>query len=146
MTSAVSQGLIKEPFNFKFVPFPRAGVKKVPTYYTSSVIVVAKTGKKIDEYAAELAKAIVSVPVHDSFVRLGNLPTRKDATAKPTDARLLEVAAILKEHGIQDVGLTDRRFTARRAQQFPILQKVLTFKLTPDEAIKLYQQKLTETK
>lgn len=146
LDSSIAQGLIKEPFKFKFVPFPRGpGVKKVPAYYTSNVVVVYKTGKKVDEYATELAKALVSAPVQDLYVKLGNLSNRKDTTVKPTDQRLLEIVEILK-NGVQDVGLTDKRFTLRRSTQFPILQKVLTFKLTPDEAIKLYQQKLTETK
>jgi len=147
LASAIAQNLIKEPFNFKFVPFPRAeGVKKVPAYYTSSVTIVHKTGKKVDEYAAELAKALASVQVQDLYVRMNSIANRSDVTVKPTDPRMLEVMAILTKQGIQDVGLTDQRFTLRRATQFPILQKVLTFKLTPDEAIKLYQQKLTETK
>lgn len=147
LASAVAQNLIKEPFNFKFVPFPHAeGVKKVPAYYTSSVVIVNKTGKKVDEYAAELAKALVSAPVQDLFVQLGSIANRVDATVKPSDPRLLEVMAILAKHGIQDVGLTDKRFTERRSIEFKILQDVLNLKTTPEEAILKYQKALSAVK
>ena len=48
--------------------------------------------------------------------------------------------------GVMDVGLSDPRFPERRALQYPILQKVLNFKITPEKAIVEYQKTMKKVK
>lgn len=143
--AALDQGQITKPFEYVFLPFPRAvGVQKVPTYISNGAIVVRNTGTYQDKLAARLADILNSAEMQNRLaVEQAVLPNRVDATAMPVDPHVQEVLNILKENGVQDVGLTDPRFTERRALQFPILQEVLNFKMTPEEAIALYQKKLS---
>lgn len=141
--TAEAEGL--KPFNYTFVPFPRAeGVTKVPTYNSNGAMVVHKTGTDADIVAARLVEYINSARLQGELAKVAQvIPNRSDATAQPTDPHVQEVVAIVREQGLQDVGITDSRFTERRSLQFPILQQILTFKMTPKDGISLFQQKLT---
>ncbi len=141
--TAKSEGL--KPFPYIFVPFPRApGVKRVPTYYSNAAIVVHKTGTEADRVAARFVEYINSAKLQGALAKKEQvIPNRIDALGSPNDPRVGDVMEIIKNHGIMDVGLTDPRFTERRALQFPILQRVLNFKISPEAAIKEYQQKLS---
>ena len=143
--TALSQKLIDAPFKYTFVPFPRApGVTKVPTYYSNGAMIVHATGTPIDKVSARLIEYINSPSLQGMLAINKNvIPNRIDVKESPNDARVQEVVAIVNTNGLQDVGLTDPRFTERRALQFPILQQVLTFKMSPDAAIQLYQKKLS---
>lgn len=144
--TAVKEGL--QPFDYVFVPFPRApGVDKVPTYISNAAIVVHKTGTDADVVAARLAEYINGAKAQGDLAKTAQvIPNRVDATAQPTDPHVQEVTLIVVANGVQDVGLTDSRFTERRSLQFPILQQVLAFKLSPAEAIALFQSKLSAVK
>lgn len=145
--TAMKQKFIDKPFNYMFVNFPRAlGVKKVPTYYSGGAIIVRKTGKEADKVAARMAEYMNGPLVQGLNVTTGVMPTRVDAYLKSTDPHIAEIMAIVAENGLQDVGLSDPRFTQRRGLQFPILQKVLNFELTPEEAIKQFQAALSAVK
>jgi ABC-type glycerol-3-phosphate transport system substrate-binding protein len=145
--NAMKQKFIEKPFAYTFVPFPRApGVKKVPTYYTNDAIIVKNTGKAIDKIAARMAE-YMNGPLMQGFDAVaGTIPTRMDAYYKNTDPHNAEIVAIIADNGIQDVGLSDARFTQRRGLQFPILQKVLNFELSPEEASKQFQAALSAVK
>lgn len=144
--TVIEQKLIDKPFNYAFVPFPRAvGVKKVGTYYNSSVAVVHKTGKPEDKIAARLVEYLNDNSTEGFFSDLGNIPEKVGAKAPP-DPYTAQVMEIIKNNGIHDFGLTDRRFTERRALQYPILQQVLNFKMTPEEAIKKFDAALNSVK
>lgn len=145
-TSAMSQGLISAPFNYKFVPFPRAsGITKVPTYFFNGAAIAHKTGTSIDKVAARFIEYWNSDFAQAHVCKTNVLPTRTDIPT-PTDKYLSQVLNVVKDNGFQDVGITDPRFTQRRALQFPILQKVLNMKITPTEASAEYQTKLTSIK
>lgn len=146
-STAIKQKIIDKPFNYTFVDFPRApGVKKVPVYYTNDVIIVRKTGTSIDKVAARMAE-YMNGPLMQGFDAVaGVIPTRVDAYFKNTDPHTAEIEAIIAGNGIQDVGLSDPRFTQRRGLQFPILQKVLNFELTPEVASKQFQDALSAVK
>lgn len=144
--SALSQGLIKAPFRYKFVQFPRApGVALVPTYFSGAVAIVHKTGKPIDKVAARLAEYWNSQFSQELIVKTGVLPVRTDV-APSTNEYVGQVLQVVAKNGLQDVGITDPRFTQRRALQFPILQKVLTFKISPADAIRQYESALSSVK
>jgi len=145
-TSAVSQGLISAPFNYEFVPFPRtSGVTKVPTYFSGAAAIAHKTGTSMDKVAARFIEYWNSDFAQAHVIKTNVLPTRIDVPA-PVDKYLSQVLDVVKDNGFQDVGITDPRFTQRRALQFPILQKVLNMKVSPAEASAEYQNKLTSVK
>ena len=144
--TVIQQGIIDKPFNYKFVPFPRAkGVTKVGTYADYTAIVVHKTGKEEDKIAARLAEYLNNPVTGNLFAEMGCLVDRKDV--KPcSDVHFQQVTKIVQENGIFDFGLSDRRFTERRALQYPILQQVLMLKITPETAIKKFQDALSSVK
>lgn len=144
--TAIKQGTIKEPFRVKYVPFPRApGVSKVPVYFSNAAVVVVKTGTEIDKAAADFAAIWNGQWAQTHTVKTGVMSTRIDVEPNK-DQYLTQISSIVAKYGIQDVGLTDSRFTERRAQQFPILQKVLNNTISSADAIKEYQNKLTGVK
>jgi len=146
--SAITQKQIEKPFNYTFVPFPRAsGVKKVPTYYTNGAMVVYNSGTAKDIVTARLVEYINSARIQGELAKLVSvIPNRSDAIYGPSNPHTQEIMAIVAANGLQDVGITDPRFTERRSLQFPILQQVLNLKITPEEAINLYQKKLSAVK
>jgi ABC-type glycerol-3-phosphate transport system substrate-binding protein len=146
--SALSQGLIKKIPEYKIVSFPRApGVDKVPTYTNSYGIVVHKTGTKLDEISARFVEYFNSASNQEFQAKYqNNTPNRIDAKYNPTDVGIIAVDKLVKENGVMDVGLSDPRFPERRALQYPILQKVLNFKITPEKAIIEYQNAMKKVK
>jgi len=146
LDTQIQQGTIDKPFNYMFVPFPRAdGVKNVGTYINSSVAIVHKTGKEEDKIAARLVEYLNNPYTEDLFSSMGVLADKK--TTKPSnDPHFRQVDKIVQSNGIFDFGLTDRRFTERRAKQYPILQQVLMLKMSPEEAITKFQSALNSVK
>jgi ABC-type glycerol-3-phosphate transport system substrate-binding protein len=144
--TAIKQGNIDKPFRVKYVPFPAApGVKKVPVYFSNAAVLAVKTGTEIDKAAAYFIEVWNGQWAQTHILKTGVMSTRSDVTPNQ-DVYLLQVSGVVARHGIQDVGLTDSRFTERRAQQFPILQRMLNGKVSPADAIKEYQAKLTSVK
>ncbi len=144
----IDQGINTKPFKFAFVPFPRGdGVKGVPTYVNAAAYVVWNSpNKKINEIAArwvEYANGAAAQSLSAKYE--ATVPNRIDAIPS-TDESVKATTKIVSENGIYDAGLTDPRFTERRALQFPILQKLFTFKVTPEEAIQEYESKLSAVK
>lgn len=140
--TAKSQGM--PTFNYKFVPFPRATKNGVPLYVNSAALVVHKTGTDIDKAAVRLVEYMNDAESQGLMAKYtGVLPNRKDAIYQPTDQGTLDVMFIAKAYGFYDAGVTDPRFTERRALQFPILQDLFNFKISPKEAIELYEKKLS---
>ena len=135
-----------ERFNYKFVPFPRGpGVDSVPTYYSCGATLVRKTGTDEDIVAARLVEYYNSPMIQALKVVIeGFMPNRNDVEVKPADPLLAQISAIVDSNGIFDVGLTNSKFGATRPQHYPILMKVLNFKLSPEEAITAYEKALNE--
>ena len=145
--TVIQQKIIDKPFNYVFVPFPRAsGVTKVGTYYSGSIAVVHKTGKAVDKVATRLVEYLNAVESENMFSKhIGLIPDKKGCIM-PTDIYVAQIGGIIEKNGYQDVGLLDRRFTERRSLQYPILQQVLNNKLTPEEAIKKFNIALNGVK
>jgi ABC-type glycerol-3-phosphate transport system substrate-binding protein len=135
-----------KPFNYKFVPFPRAPwVAKVPTYYISTALVVHKTGTPADAAAARFVQFLNSAKVQEGLIPFqASIPNRKDATVFPEDPWTQQIMKIVQTNGVYDVGMTNAKYQATRAQHFPILQKVLNLEITPEESIKAYEKALNE--
>jgi len=144
--ASMKQGTIKEPFRVKYVPFPAMpGVSGVPVYFSNTAIIVNNTGTDIDTPAAYYAELLNGAWAQTEHLKRGKMSTRIDVVPNQ-DPYLLQVADIMAKNGIQDVGITDPRFTERRSLQFPILQKLLNGKISPADAIAEYQEKLTSVK
>jgi ABC-type glycerol-3-phosphate transport system substrate-binding protein len=148
LQTAMDQKMIDKPFDYAFVPFPRGpGVKAVPTYISNAAIIVHKTGKiDVDKISARLAEYINGPIGQDWATANMNTVSNRIDTKPPTNVHALAVANIAQKNGVYDCGLTDPRFTERRSLQYPILQKLLTGKLSPDEAIKAYESALSGVK
>jgi ABC-type glycerol-3-phosphate transport system substrate-binding protein len=147
LQTAIEQKMIDKPFEYKFVQFPRGpGVKSVATYISNAAFIVHNTNNEsIDRIAVRFVEYANDKRAQEWAVSVNNVSNRIDV-AQSTNARLLEVATIASKNGVYDAGLTDPRFTERRSLQYPILQKVLTFKMTPDQAIQEYQRQLSAVK
>ena len=135
-----------ERFDYKFVPFPRGdGVDSVPTYYSTGAMVVRETGTDEDAVAARMVEYLNSPMIQAlKAVIDGNMPNRNDVELKPSDKWTAQISAIVDSNGIFDIGLTNSKFGATRPQHYPILMKVLNFKLSPEEAITAYEKALNE--
>jgi ABC-type glycerol-3-phosphate transport system substrate-binding protein len=142
--TAMEQGGIAKPFRVKYVPFPRApSVANVPSYSSSAAMVVRKTGTEQDLWAGRLVEYLNDSEAQTISVKLqANIPNRTDVTATPGDPYTAQIAKIVSAGGIMDVGLTNAKFAATRPVHYPILQKVLTGKITPDVAVKEYEAAL----
>jgi len=148
LDSAIAQGTITKYPNYTFVAFPRApGVTKVPTYTNGCGVVIHKTGTDLDIISAKLVEFLGDAESQGNQAKYqNNAPIRSDATYFTTDPYLKMIDGIIAKNGVMDVGVSDPRFPERRAIQYPILQKLLAFKITPEDAIKEYQKKMSEVK
>lgn len=139
--AVIKQGLRKEPFEYVFVPFPRTkGVENVPGYMSFGGAIARKSGDEAKQRAAVAwIEGLTSVRVQDAvIVQSSSIPTRSDTTARDTNPRTAEIAAVIAAGGVMDVGLTSPFFSAIRPQHYPILQRVLNLAVTPDAAIREY--------
>lgn len=148
LKQGMDQGIIKKPFNFTFVPLPRGvGVNGVPTYVNNGVYVVYNSpDKKANEIAARWVEYANGPEAQGLSAKYeSTVPNRVDVIPS-TDKNVKLTTKIASEYGIYDAGLTDGRFSERRALQFPILQKLFNFKITPENAIKEYEKALSKVK
>jgi ABC-type glycerol-3-phosphate transport system substrate-binding protein len=143
--TGIEQKAIDKPFRVKYVPFPRGpGVKKSPTYSSNAAIVVRKTGAFADKVAARFAEYINDAWSQTEQTKGLVLPNRKDAKMLVDNESVAQVLDIVAKNGIYESGITTAKFPAIRTCQYPILQKVLTFKITPVEAAIAYEQAVNE--
>ena len=138
--SAMEQGLIKVPHRYKFVSFPN----NAPACTNFSGLVVNKDTKLKDE-VIDLVKNVTSVTSASTRVKIqSSVAYRKSVTEKPADPHAVEIDAIVAKNGLYDLGVTNPWFAEVRAQGFPVLQSVLSGKLTPEQAGEEYTKKVNE--
>lgn len=134
-----AQGLGKR-FEYQFFPFPG---ENVATYVSSSAMVIRNTGTSADAIAARWAEYANDAKVQSAWTSaLGLAPSRTDAVMVNDSPRLTEVARIVADGGVFDVGLTMPFFSRTRPQHFPVLQKVLRLEVTPEAGIAEYAARL----
>jgi ABC-type glycerol-3-phosphate transport system substrate-binding protein len=144
--TAIEQGFIKAPFRVKYVPFPRAtGVANTQVISSNyAALVVHKTGTEADTWAARFVEYYNDAYAQNIGITRGYIGNRTDTTVKSTDPNNEAVAKIVQAGGIMDIGLTNPRYTATRAQHYPVLQKVLNLAITPEAGIKEYEARLND--
>jgi ABC-type glycerol-3-phosphate transport system substrate-binding protein len=141
--TVITQKKIDKPFECMFFPFPSATGKGTPTFGSSAVYVIKKTGTNEDEVAARLVEYLNSGWCQSILAQKGgNIPTRKDAAVLSEDPYVRQTAEIMIKNGIMDVGLTTPWYASIRPLHYPVLQKVLTFQLSPEEAIAEYERRI----
>jgi ABC-type glycerol-3-phosphate transport system substrate-binding protein len=144
--TAIQQKLIEKPFEYTFVPFPRASKDIVPgTYVNGSVAVLHKSSANKEAMVAKLVQCMNTVEIANKVAEKNIVANVKGAKL-PADPYIAQTATIMATNGVHDFGLFDRRFTERRSLQYPILQQVLNFKLTPKEAIEKFEKALNSVK
>jgi ABC-type glycerol-3-phosphate transport system substrate-binding protein len=138
--SAIEQGLIKEPHRYSFVSFPN----HAPACTNYSGIVVNKNTKH-KEAVIEFIKQLTGV--ESANVRAeatGSIAYIQGVTAKPGDPHVAEINNIVSANGLYDLGVTNSWFAEVRGVGFPILQAVLSGKLSPEKAAEEYAKKVNE--
>jgi ABC-type glycerol-3-phosphate transport system substrate-binding protein len=146
--TGIDQGIITKAFNFTFVPFPRGpGVAKVPTYINNGVYVVYNSkDDNLNKIAARFVEYANGLAAQDLVVKYESCISNRSDVPASVDPRVAEIAKIVVQNGVYDAGLTDSRFTERRALQSPLLQLLFDFKITPEQAINEYEKKLSAIK
>jgi len=145
--TVLQQKLIDKPFEYAFVPFPKANPKIVPgTYVNGSVAIIHKGTASKEAMVAKLVQCMNTVEIASLVAIEKNVVANVQGAKLPNDKFIAQTAGIMASNGIHDFGLSDRRFTERRALQFPILQQILNFKLTPQEGIEKFEKALNGVK
>ncbi|MDD5065279.1 MAG: extracellular solute-binding protein [Phycisphaerae bacterium] len=138
--SAIEQGLIKKPHRMKFVPFPN----NAPLCTNWSGLVVNKDSKYPKE-AATYLKYATDAYIQQVQVKYGySIAYRSDISAASDSEQLNQIVGVVAKNGLYDLGVTNSWFAEVRGQGFPVLQAVLSGKISPKEAAKLYTQKVNE--
>jgi ABC-type glycerol-3-phosphate transport system substrate-binding protein len=138
--SAIEQGLIKEGHRYKFVSFPN----NAPACTNDTGILGNKNSKFPVETAAFLKHATDMKIMQDQVIATASIAYRKDIKEKTTDPRGLEIDAIVARNGLYDLGVTNPWFAEVRAQGFPVLQAVLSGKITPEQAAVEYTKRVND--
>jgi len=152
MASKVEQGLIDEPFESVFYPFPKAlGVEKVPLLSTYNLHVVFDTGdERVNEIAARFAWHMSNARSQEHFCSGPDsmaVPSRKSAVVEKEGAEAALFAgglALAQANGYFDVGGSLPVYNDIRGALFPQLQLLFSGKASPRQALELYEQALNE--
>jgi ABC-type glycerol-3-phosphate transport system substrate-binding protein len=119
----------------------------VPTYINNGVYVVYNSkDDNLNKIAARFVEYANGLAAQDLVVRMESCVSNRSDVPSSIDPRVAEISKIVSQNGIYDAGLTDPRFTERRSLQFPILQKLFNFQITPDDAINQYEKALSSVK
>jgi ABC-type glycerol-3-phosphate transport system substrate-binding protein len=102
--------------------------------------------ENLNKIAARFVEYANGLAAQDLVVRMESCISNRSDVPASIDPRVAEIAKIVAQNGVYDAGLTDPRFTERRSFQFPILQKLFNFQISPDDAIKEYEAKLSSVK
>jgi len=128
------QGIIDGAFNYKFVPFPN----NAPACGSNAGIIVNKN-TEYPEVVAEILKYMTDAYTFNTSIKEGtSLTYRSDTTAENDNPRINEISAAVVKNGMYDLGVSNPWFAEVRAEGYPVLQKVLTGKLTPAQAAEAY--------
>ncbi len=140
LKSALEQGLIDKPHRIKFVSFPN----NAPLCTNWSGFIVNKDTKYPKETVA-FVKYATDAYIQQVQVKYGySIAYRSDISAASDSEQLNQIVGVVAKNGLYDLGVTNSWFAEVRGQGFPILQGVLSGKITPKEAAELYTQKVNE--
>ncbi len=129
--------------NYKAIPFPRApGVEKVPGCANYNGVVVHKSDDEERNKMAAKFAAYISGPIVQKIIlqSSGGFSTVKDMTITSTSQEYEGLQYIFENNGMWDQGIALPVFVEIRKQMFPILAKLYTGKITPEDAAVLFDK------
>jgi len=141
LSSMVEQGAIDAMPRYKFVSFPNnAAACSMP-----HAVVGYNSG---DEYRNELVATLMTYieskeAQTDHLIANGTYSTRNDVTAEQDSDDWRAIKAIVEANGLYDLGLAHPAYGEIRKQMFPLLQEMYAGKLSPEDAIKMYDEAVT---
>jgi len=152
IASYLEQGVFEEPYEVAQYNYPRApGVDKVPLLTQWNVnVAFGSEDEEINELVAELAWYANNTRAQLFYIKNSkNFVTRKSAGAPPFEEGesmqwWLDVKQALVDNGAMDVGGSLPVYGDLRGALFPQLQKMFSGKVTPQEALDLYEAALNE--
>lgn len=136
--SIIEQGLIEEPFDYKYVSFPNDAPP-----CTNFVGVIINKDTDMPEVAKEYVRQFVSEYIMGLHVKYASSVPYRPVGVESDNPRVKEIAEIASD-GTYDLGVTNNWFTEVRAEGFPILQQVLDGEMEGEEAAKLYTKRVNE--
>jgi len=145
--TAIKQGLRTEVYPYKFVEFPRVpGVEKVPASGSSSGITAFKNDDKaIEEQSAYIAWLYTMPEMQRTAIEeSGNYAVRKNLPYVFDSPYWVQIAKIVSDNGMLDLGLSQQWYSDVRIQCFPLAQAVVTGKMTPTDAAAAYEKAVNE--
>ena len=141
LSSMVEQGAIDAMPNYKFISFPNgAAACSMP-----HAVVGHDSGDDFrNEMVATLMTYIESKESQEHHVvNYGTYSPRTDVTAEPDSEDWQAIKKIVEQNGLYDLGLAHPAFGEIRKQMFPLLQEMYAGKLSPEDAIKMYDENVT---
>jgi len=149
MRGKIDQGIVTEPFESVYYPYPRSGDKMVPVLGTTTLVVGFDSGDEyINSLTAELLGCIVGKRAQEMFCQQPTsavVPSRSDVDHGHTEQWFKDAQAIINQAGYFDVGGSLPVYNEIRGALFPQLQLLFTGEATPKEALELYEKALNDT-
>lgn len=141
LSSMVEQGAIEAMPNYKFVSFPN----DAPACSMPHAVVGYNSG---DDYRNELVATLMTYieskeAQTEHLLANGTYSTRTDVTAEQDSDDWRAIKKIVENNGLYDLGLAHPAFGEIRKQMFPLLQEMYSGKLSPEDAIKMYDENVT---
>lgn len=140
--SAVDQKFIDKPFAYTFIEFPHApGIAHVPTAAGPTLAIAHKSGNA----AKDAALADFVIAITDAFAQnasaLGaqNYPSLLTINPKVENPSYGQIAALVKNAGVMDLGITSPKFTEVRAQLFPLMQEFYAGRIDAKTVLSRYE-------
>ncbi len=148
MQSKIDQGIIDEPFESIYYPFPRTGDKMTPVLSTYDLAVGFETE---DEYVNELVAELVGClmdkraqEIHCRVPQSAVIPSRADVDHGHTEDWFNAGYDIIVQAGFFDVGGSLSLYNDIRSCLHPQLQLMFSGQATPQEALDRYEAALNE--
>ena len=141
--TVIEQGMIKEAFRYKFVPYPKApGVEKVPVYGSFAALMAVDQGNRWkNQMLADLIDLINSPESQLIMMYVhGDYPNRKSLNKHPEWVNIQQIKA---ENGTYDVGMTIPQFMDTRPL-FPKALQLLWGGSSPEEVLSYYQKEMND--
>lgn len=141
LKTAITQGIIDEPFEWTMVPYPRApGVDRAPVYIsTAGFIVIDNKDDMVNEISAKLVQWLNSPEMQLLLMYKDNNYPNRISLIK--DAQWTAAKAVMEQHGTYDMGLATATYSETRPLFPEALQRIWTGQ-EPTEVVGWYKSEM----